>query len=118
MRPIKPFAVALGGLIAAVFGAAFFGAHTGGTPAGPANGLRADLQSKSVASTTNVVVSPDAKPEGKAPKSQPHFPFQGLVRNEIPGLFDALRFQTLRGTCERLVDQRPLLLVGVVELRI
>ena len=117
MRPLKPFAIALGGLIAAVFGAVFFGAPTGAAPAAPTNGLRADLQSKSVAPATDIAVVRDAKPEGKGPP-QPYFPFQTFSPGETIRLTRAVLAQRIPGARERLNDQRLQLLIGVVELRI
>src|SRR4051812_13058661 len=83
MRLLKTFTLALGGLIAAVFGSAFFVAAapvaTGATAApGP------DLQAKRVAPATDVVAGRDAKPAGKTPQPQPYFPSHDFARSETP----------------------------------
>ena len=118
MRPLKPFALRLGGLIAAVVGAVFFGAHPGKAASAPVKGLHPDLQSKPVTTSTDLVVGRDAKPADKTPQPQLHFSLSEFSSDE-----------TLRvprpGSCtdliippERSSDERLRLLIGTVELRI
>jgi hypothetical protein len=117
MRPLKPFALRLGGLIAAVFGAVFIGAHAGTSPAAPAKGLLPDLQSKRIASD-GITVSRLASADNEAPRSLPHFPFHGFSADETPQVAHVLHSARGAAAPERLSDQRLRLLVGVVELRI
>jgi hypothetical protein len=117
MRPLKPYAIALGGLIASVFGALFFGIHPSASPAVPTNGVRANLQPKSVAPATDIVVNRDAAPEGKAPP-RPEFVFLDFARSETHRLTRIFFSLALPGFRERLIDQRLRLLIGIVELRI
>jgi hypothetical protein len=100
-----------------VFSALFFGVHPGASPATTTNGVRADLQPKSVAPATDIAVSRDAGPEGKAPP-RPEFVFLDFARSETHRLTHAVLSPALPGFRERLSDQRLRLLIGVVELRI
>jgi hypothetical protein len=118
MRPLKPFALRLGGLIAAVFGAVFFGAHTGTTVPAPVKGLLPDLQSKRVTQSTEVVVNRDAKPDDKTPEPQPHFPAQDFSSADTLQVARDLYSRHAPKVAERLSDQRLRLLIGTVELRI
>jgi hypothetical protein len=117
MRPLKPYTVALGGLIAAVFGALFFGVHGGNAPTTLTTGVRPDVQSKSVATAPSSVVSRDTTLEYKAPLP-PLLPFLQFSASDDARRSNAPRCLVLRGATKRLSDQRRLLLVGVVELRI
>jgi hypothetical protein len=118
MRPLKPLALRLGGLIAAVFGAVFFGAHTGTAPVAPAKSLLPDLQSKRVTTSTEVAVSRPAKSADEAPQPQSHFPFQGISGHQTPGIAWTLHSERAPTAAAGPSDQRMRLLIGVVELRI
>jgi hypothetical protein len=118
MRPLKPFALRLGGLIAAVFGAVFFGAHTGTTAPAPVKGLLPDLQSKRVTQSTDIVVSRDTKPDDKTPQPQPHFPAHDFSSDDTLRVSRDLYAQPAPKVAGRLSDQRLRLLIGTVELRI
>jgi hypothetical protein len=117
MRSLKPYTVALGGLIAAVFGALFFGVHSGNARTTLTTGVRPDVQSKSVTPAPSIVVSRDTTLEDKTPLP-PLLPFLRLSTGDDFRQSNAPRYLALRGAKKRLSDQRLLLLVGVVELRI
>jgi hypothetical protein len=119
MRPLKPYAVALSGFIAAVFSALFFGgAHLGATPAPSTTTVKPLQQSERLAATSELAPSRDARPATKT--SEPDAPFS------TPDFScgDALRVarhgapEPVVAPRARMVDQRTLLLVGVIELRI
>jgi len=118
MRPLKPYLVAMSGLIAAVFSAVFSFAPIRATSAVPTPATQPDLQSKSVVPSNEVLASRDAKAANKTPAPQPYFPAGDFSSNDI--LRSAPDFTALPQVRvpERIVDRRSLLLVGVVELRI
>ncbi len=121
MRPLKPYIVAFGGLIAAVFSALFLGAHAGVRLPIPASAPQPDLQAaRRVAAPAEITANRDASSDRKTPTPQPFFPAAGFSRSET--LTSApqrdLCFQPALRARERLSDERLHLLVGTVELRI
>src|SRR5436190_19670352 len=86
MRPLKPFALRLGGLIAAVLGSVFFGAQAEIAPTAPAKTQLPDLQSTRTPPPTESVVTRNAKADDTAPHLPPVFPFAGLSTAETPPL--------------------------------
>jgi hypothetical protein len=118
MRPLKPYLIAVSGLITALFSAVFLGAHPGPTTAAPVTTPQPDLQSRSVVPGGEVVASRDAKPAEKVPA--PRLDSLSADSPESETLRSAPEFGTsvLWTVSERIVDRRALSLVGIVELRI
>ncbi len=121
MRPLKPYVLALGGFVAAVFGAIFLGAHgSAGLPT-PATAPQPDLQqAKRITPSADLIASRETKPARKTPAPQPTFPTQDFSRADALTMARSHDFVAalLPRALERLDDQRLELLVGVVELRI
>src|SRR5688500_17093036 len=117
MRPLKPYLMAVGGLITALFSAVFLGAHPGPTTAAPVTTPQPDLQSKSVVPRGEVLASRDAKPANtQAPQLDSptvDFPESETLRS-APEFWASVP----RTVSERIIDRRALSLVGIVELRI
>ena len=118
MRPLKPYLMAVGGLITALFSAVFLGAHPGPANAAPATTQQPDLQSKSVVPRSEIFASRDAKPADKIPASQLDSPTVDFPGSETLRSVPAFSATVPRPMSERLVDRRALSLVGIVELRI
>ena len=118
MRPLKPYLVALSGLITALFSAVFLGAHSAPTTVARVTTLQPDLQSKSVGSRSELVASRDAKPANKTPSPQLHSPTADFSGSETLRIAQQLNAPVQRTVPERIVDRRALSLVGIVELRI
>jgi hypothetical protein len=118
MRPLKPYLIAVGGLITALFSAIFVGAHPGLRTAVPVTTPQPDLQSKTVVSTHEVGASRDARLASQTPppplQSQTA-DFPGSETRRLAHEFSASMPWTV---FERMADRRALSLVGVVELRI
>lgn len=119
MRPLKPYLLALSGLIAAVFGGLFLGAPVK-VPLLAPTAPQPELEPRSAAPAREIVASRgDARlPFGKVPAPQPHFPGPDLWHAETPApapQFCATNPSVVRA---RLEDRRTRLLVGVVELRL
>jgi hypothetical protein len=118
MRPLKPYLIAVSGLITALFSAVFLGAHPGPTTAAPVTTPQPDLQSRSVVPGGEVVASRDAKPAEKVPAPRldslsADYPESETLRSAPE--FGAAMPQPAPG---RIVDRRALSLGGIVELRI
>ncbi|HUR58355.1 MAG TPA: hypothetical protein VM029_11635 [Opitutaceae bacterium] len=119
MRPLKPYAVALSGFIAAVFSALFFGgAPFGGTSAAATTTVKPLQQAERLAATSEVAPSRDARPDSKAfepdaPSGTADFSCGDALRVAVHG-----GAEPVAAPPERMLDQRSLLLVGVIELRI
>lgn len=118
MRPLKPYLIAVSGLITALFSAVFLGAHPGPTTAAPITTPQPDLQSKSVVSRSEVVASRDAKPADKTPAPQLDSPTVDFPGSETLRSAPEFSASVPRTVPERIVDRRALSLVGIVELRI
>ena len=120
MRPLKPYVLALSGLIAAVFSAVFLGANTASRLTAPVATPQSDLQADRSTRTTDLVAGRAAQAERKAPAPQPHVPLFSTLPGEAATarLARGLAFEPTRRGRELLADQRQHLLVGVVELRI
>ena len=118
MRPLKPYLLAVGGLIAAVFSTVFLGTPARTVAAVPTTAPQPDLQSKSLAPSNELLASREARPANKTPAPQPHSASPEFSRGAAFSF--APEFATLQPAAiiERLVDRRALLLVGVIELRI
>lgn len=118
MRPLKPYLLALSGLIAAVFGGLFLGTPAK-IPLLAATGPMPELEPKNTAPSREIVAGRDAKlPVGKLPAPQPHLPALPFWRSETLRLAFAPVGAAVRGAPEPLFDRRARLLVGVIELRI
>ena len=118
MRPLKPYLMAVGGLITALFSAVFLGAHPGPTTTVPVTTPQPDLQSKSAGARSEVVASRDAKPANKTPAPQLHSPTADFPGSETLRSATEFSASVQRTASERIVDRRAISLVGVVELRI
>jgi hypothetical protein len=118
MRPLKPYLMAVGGFITALFSAVFIGAHPGPTTAAPVTTPQPDLQSKSVGPRSEVVASRDAKPADKTPAAQLDSSTADFTESETLRSAPQFGASAPRTPPARLVDRRALSLVGVVELRI
>ncbi len=118
MRPLKPYLLALGGFVAAVFSAVFPSAQPG---AGiPAAAPQPDLQATRPTPATVLAAGAEARADRKAPAPLPEFPVSDRPRGESFRAAPPRSLLVAGGlqAQERLVDQRPFLLVGVIELRI
>src|SRR5688500_2968430 len=118
MRPLKPYLIAVGGLITALFSAVFVGAHPGLRTAVPVTTPQPDLQSKTVASTHEVGASRDARLANQTPAPPLQSPTADFSASEPLRLANEFSASMQRRVFERIVDRRALSLVGVVELRI
>jgi hypothetical protein len=121
MRPLKPYVLALGGLIAAVFSAVFLGGqHAAARSIIPTTSPQPDLQAKRPAAPVDVVAGRDGKLARKTPDPQPAFPAADFASDGVASVSvpPSLEFSARPMPRERFADQRPLLLVGTVELRI
>lgn len=118
MRPLKPYLLAISGLIAAMFGGLFLGTPAK-IPLLAATGPTPELEPKNAAPSREIVAGRDAKlPVGKLPAPQPHLPALPFWRSDT--LRPALAPVAARvcATREPLLDRRARSLVGVIELRI
>jgi hypothetical protein len=118
MRPLKPYLMALGGVITALFSVVFLGAHPGPKTIAPVTTPQPDLQSKTVGSPSEVVANRDAKPALKTPAPPLHSPTADSAGSETLRLAHAVGPSAQERASERVVDRRALSLVGIVELRI
>jgi hypothetical protein len=118
VRPLKPYLVAVSGLITALFSAVFLGAHPAPTAVAPVTTSQPDLQSKSVVSRSEVVASREAKPAGKTPAPRLDSPTADFPGSETLQSAQQLNASVQRTVSERIVDRRALSLVGIVVLRI
>ncbi len=118
MRPLKPYLLALGGFVAAVFSAIFPGAQPGARL--PAAAPQPDLQATRSTPATVLAAGAEARAERKAPAPLPEFPVSDRPRGESFRAAQPWSLLVAGGlqARERLIDQRLLLLVGVIELRI
>lgn len=120
MRPLKPYLLALGGFVAAVFSAVFPGAQPGARIPTPATAPQPDLQASRSAPVAALSAGAEARIDRRDPAPQPEFPASDRPRPEAfraGPLWSQLLTRGLRARV-RLIDQRQLLLVGVIELRI
>jgi hypothetical protein len=118
VRPLKPYLMAVSGLITALFSAVFLGAHPGPGNAAPVTTPQPDLQSKGVVSRSEVLASRDAKPANNIPAPQLDSPTADFPERETLRPALELSASAPRTISDRIVDRRALSLVGVVELRI
>ena len=118
MRPLKPYLVAVSGLITALFSAVFLGAQHGPSTMARVTTTQPDLQSKSAVSRSEVVASREAKPASKIPASQLDSPTTDFPGSETLHLVAESGASVPRTLTERIIDRRALSLVGIVELRI
>ena len=118
MRPLKPYLMAVSGLITALFSAVFLGAHPGPGTAAPVTTPQPDLQSKGVVSRSELLASRDAKPANHIPAPRLDSPTADFPDRETLQPALELSATASRTLTERIVDRRALSLVGVVELRI
>ena len=118
MRPLKPYLMAVGGLITALFSAVFLGAHPGPITAAPVTTPQPDLQSKSVVPRSELLASRDAKPADKTPAPQLDSPTVDFPESETLRSAPEPNASAPQTVSERIIDRRALSLVGIVELRI
>ena len=118
MRPLKPYLLALGGFVAAVFSAVFPSAQPGARI--PTAAPQPDLQATRPTPVTVLATVAAGRTARQAPAPLPEFPASDRPRGEAfraAPLRSLLFVAGLRARA-RLIDQRLLLLVGVIELRI
>ncbi len=120
MRPLKPYLLALGGIIAAVFSAVVTGAHSAVRLAAPTAAPQPDLQATRPAPVSVLASGTETQTDRQAPAPLPKLPVSNRPRDESCCAAPSWPLLVVSGppVRPRLLDQRELLLVGVIELRI